>query len=210
LADLEVLRSLAAARAGRWDDARTLAQQAISIAQGAGQKEAAGAVYAITADWEALAGNADRARTAVTKSLQLSQGRDTTYAAAFALARINDAARADALTATLAQRFPEDTSVRFSYLPTLRAMQALRAHDPAKAIAVLEEARANGDGIPALAFIHGPGWAYPSFVRGQALAAMGRRDEAAKEYQRILAHRGLLGVDPIGAIVERELARLTP
>ena len=64
----------------------------------------------------------------------LALGLAALYAAAFALARIGDDARASQLAATLEQRFPEDTSVKFNYVPTLRAMAALHAHDPAKAI----------------------------------------------------------------------------
>ena len=46
------------------------------------------------------------------------------YAAAFAFARAGDSARAETLAGDLERRFPEDTSVRSSYLPTLRALRA--------------------------------------------------------------------------------------
>ena len=53
--------------------------------------------------------------------LQLSNGRDVEYAAAFALALAGDLPRAQSLADDLARRFPEDTSVQFNYLPAFRA-----------------------------------------------------------------------------------------
>jgi hypothetical protein len=38
----------------------------------------------------------------------------------------------------LAKRYPEDTSVRFSYLPALRAQIALNRGDPPKAVELLQ------------------------------------------------------------------------
>ena len=46
------------------------------------------------------------------------------------------------------RRFPEDTSVRFSYLPTLRARLALNCDDPAKAIELLQVAVPYELGLP--------------------------------------------------------------
>ena len=47
---------------------------------------------------------------------------------------------AQTLADDLEKRFPEDTSVRFNYLPTLRALVALNRSEPSKAIEVLERA----------------------------------------------------------------------
>ncbi len=51
----------------------------------------------------------------------LSTGRYVQYGSALALALAGDATRAQALTDDLAKRFPQDTLVRFNYLPTLHA-----------------------------------------------------------------------------------------
>ncbi|MEO7650283.1 MAG: hypothetical protein ABIZ80_07425 [Bryobacteraceae bacterium] len=48
-------------------------------------------------------------------ALELSKGRDVEYSAAFALTLAGD----------LEKRFPENTSVRFSYHPALRGLLAL-------------------------------------------------------------------------------------
>jgi eukaryotic-like serine/threonine-protein kinase len=54
-------------------------------------------------------------------ALELSKERDVEYGAAFALALSGDSSRSQALANDLERRFGEDTSVRFSYLPALRA-----------------------------------------------------------------------------------------
>ena len=66
------------------------------------------------------------------------RGRDVDYAAAFALALSGDLPQSRALAEDLAREFPEDTFVQFMYLPTLRALFALNARDPAAAIQALQ------------------------------------------------------------------------
>ena len=66
--------------------------------------------------------------------------REVDYAAAFALAVSGDVSRSRALADDLARDHPEDTSVQFMYLPTLRALFALDARDPAAAIQSLQTA----------------------------------------------------------------------
>ena len=54
--------------------------------------------------------------------------------AGMALAIAGDTSQSSTLAADLEKRFPEDTSVRFSYLPALRAMIALNQGQPSKAL----------------------------------------------------------------------------
>jgi len=93
-------------------------------------------------------------------------------------------------------------------LPALRAIDALQARDADTALAVLEEARPYELAVPAIAFVNYIGSLYPPFLRGEAYLALDRKEEAAVEFRKILAHRGLLLADPIGTIVERQLASL--
>ncbi len=46
----------------------------------------------------------------------------------------------------LSRRFPEDTRVQFTYVPTLRALPALNHNDPSKAIELLQTAILYEDG----------------------------------------------------------------
>ena len=44
-------------------------------------------------------------------------------------------------------------------------------------------------------------------MRGAALVAAHRYAEAITEYQKILKHRGIVGLDPIGALAHLQLGR---
>ena len=202
------LEALVAAREGRPDEARAGLQKAITLAQQSGLPGLAGIYSGARAVVEAFAGDTAAARTAADAALQLSDGRDATYAAAFAFAWIGDRARAAEMTASLAKRYPKDTSVRYNYLPALRALDALHSRDPEKALAVLEEARPYELAVPGLAFINYIGALYPPFLRGESYLALGRNEEAGVEFRKILAHRGLLLADPVGSVIERRLAAL--
>jgi tetratricopeptide (TPR) repeat protein len=109
------------------------------------------------------------------------------------------------LTNDLEKRFGEDTSVRFNYVPALRAL--LNLGEPSKAIDLLEIAVPYELGTPRCT-IHGFfGALYPVYVRGLAYLAARRGAEAAAEFQKILDHRGIVVSDPIGALAHLQLGR---
>jgi hypothetical protein len=97
--------------------------------------------------------------------------------------------------------------VQFSYLPTLRALAALARTEAVKALDVLKPAERYDLATPAIAFNWFFAGRYPGYVRGLALLALGRPNEAAAEFQKILDHRGLLLGDPMGALARLQLAR---
>jgi hypothetical protein len=103
-------------------------------------------------------------------------------------------------------RFPEDTAVKFNYLPTLRALLALK-RDPANAIEILETAVPYELGSPPCSFFGNYGALAPVYVRGEAFLALNRGDEAAVEFQKILDHRGVVLSDPTGALAHLQLGR---
>jgi hypothetical protein len=51
------------------------------------------------------------------------------------------------------------------------------------------------------------GGLHSAYVRGEALRAERRYPEAVVEFQKILNHRGLVGLDPIGALAYVQLGR---
>jgi hypothetical protein len=127
-------------------------QRAVDLAEQAGNRERAATYKAAAALWEAFFGNAGLARRPAMEALNLSTGRDVRYGAALALALAGDSARAQTLADDLEKRFPEDTSVRFTYVPTLRATFALDKRAPARAIALLQAAVPYELGMNGLAF----------------------------------------------------------
>lgn len=73
-------------------------------------------------------------------ALALSHDPDVTYGAALALALSGDSRGSQAIAHDLESRFPEDTSIRSSYLPVLRSRLAFNQGDAAKAIDLLRAA----------------------------------------------------------------------
>jgi hypothetical protein len=201
------VEALALARSGRLREARLTAAAAVDIAQKAEQRERAALFDTATAVWEAFYGNAAAARQKVTTALDRARGRDVDYAAAFAFVLAGDVARSRVLADDLAKNFPEDTSVQYLYLPTLRALFALNAHDAATAIESLRTASRFDLGIGGIGIIGYFGRLYPIYVRGTSYLAAHRPAEAAAEFQRILDHRSIVLVDPMDALARLQLAR---
>ena len=202
------LEALALARSGRLQDARRMSAVPVEIAQRSGRRERAGLFEAARAVWEAFYGNAAAARQSAAKALELGRGgREVDYAAAFALALAGDLPQSRALAEDLAREFPEDTSVQSMYLPTLRALFSLNAHDAAAAIQSLQTASRYDLALGAIGFIGRFGGLYPIYVRGLAYLAARQPAEAAAEFQRILDHRSIVLVDPMDAMARLQLAR---
>jgi eukaryotic-like serine/threonine-protein kinase len=199
--------ALVLARSGQLQLARAMSRRAVDLAQQAGQRERAATFETGAAVSEALFGNALAAKRSAIAALDLSKGRDAEYGAAFALALSGDSSRSETLANDLNKRFPEDTSVRFNYLPTLRARFALNRGEPSKAIELLQASVPNELGMPGIAFFGFFGAFYPVYVRGEAYLALHQGAEAAAEFQKILDHRGIVAGDAIGALAHLGLAR---
>ncbi len=209
---LSHLQALVWARAGRLDAARQSARHAIDLATAAGQRERAAVRETAVGVWEALYGNTATAKRTAEHVLERSNGgRHVNFAAGFALAIAGERSRALAVADDLERRFPEDTSVRFNYVPSLRGLSALSAHDPARAIELLRPAATYEFAQPGISFYGSGGGAfgamYPTYVRGQAYLALHKPTEAAAEFQKIMDHPGVVLGDPIGALARLQLGR---
>jgi tetratricopeptide (TPR) repeat protein len=194
------------AYAGHLRQARTMSQRAVQVAQEAAQQENAASDEVSAALREALFENPSEARHAATAALALSKSLEVEYGAALALALSGDSSRPQTLAKDLETRRPEATPVRFSYLPTLRALLALNRGEPAKAIELLQPAAPFELGVP---WTGGSvcGALYPVYVRGEAYLAAHQGVPAAAEFQKILDHRGIVVSDPIGALARLQLGR---
>ncbi len=201
------VEALALARAGRLQEARRMSTVAVDIAQQSGQRERAAMFGSATAVWEGLYGNAASARQKATTAFELGRGRDVDYAVGFALAVTGDVTTSRTIADNLARDFPEDTSVQYMYLPTLRALRSLHAHDATSAIQSLQTATRFDLALGALGFNAYFGALYPIYVRGLAYLAANQPTAAAAEFQRILDHRSVVLVDPMDAMARLQLAR---
>ena len=110
----------------------------------------------------------------------LSKVRDVEFGAGFAAGLGGDVGLAQAMADELERRFPEDTSVKLNYVPTLRGVAALRHHGAAHAVEVLETARQYELGEPSSSFF-GFFWGAISGVRaGDGLPGAAGWDEGGR------------------------------
>jgi eukaryotic-like serine/threonine-protein kinase len=204
---ISVHEAFVLAYSGRLQQARRMSRRASDLAQQSARPETAALYEAGAALREAFFGNAPEARRSAMAALELSKNQDVEYGAAFALALSGDSSRSEALASDLEKRFPEDTSVRFDYLPALRARLALNRAEPSKAIELLQIAAPYDLGAPASSMYGFFGALYPVYVRGEAYLAADQGPEAVTEFQKILDHRGIVVSDPIGALAHLQLGR---
>jgi tetratricopeptide (TPR) repeat protein len=199
--------ALVLARSGRLRDARRMSSLAVNLARQAGKRERAAMFEAGAGVRDALFGYVDAARQSARRAIELSTGRDVQYAAAFALALSGESSQSRLLADDLARRFPEDTSVQFSYLPVLRTLFALNGRTADAAVQLLEPAARFDFATHGLAFNGFFGALHSVYVRGLAYLAADQPDEAASEFQKILDHRGVVIGDPLDAMARLQLGR---
>jgi eukaryotic-like serine/threonine-protein kinase len=200
-------QAFAEASEGRLKNAISLSRHAVALALHGGKRERAALFETRAALWEAFFGDSQEARRDATAALALAANREVEYGAAVALALAGDATQAEKLANDLEKNFPEDTSVRFNYLPVIRAVTALKGDAPAKAIDELQASAPYEMGSPRSSQADSFGSLYPVFFRGEALLAAHKGAEAANEFQKILSHRGIMIGDPVFVLTHVGLAR---
>ena len=183
-------QALTLAYRGRLKEADRVSERAVNLTRQGGLLERAALFEGAHAVWDALLGNRAESNRYATTALALYRSRDADYGPAFALSLLHESAQARKISKELEKRYPEDTSVQFSYLPTLRALEALNEGDLAKALEVSQAATPYDLGVPGTAFYTGAffGALYAVYVRGVAYSRMGRYREAAAEFQKIVDH----------------------
>lgn len=204
---LAIREAFRQAYSGHLKESRDTSQQAVAEAEAAGERERAGVWAAGMAVREALIGNPLFARRSAMQALQLSHNREVQYGAALALALIGDTEQAQSIATELKSKFPEDTSVRFNYVPVIQAQIRLNQHKPGEAIEELKMAAITEMGVSRSPINTLFGSLYPIYFRGLALQASNRAEEAVAEFQRIVDHSGIVELDPVGALAHLQLGR---
>jgi tetratricopeptide (TPR) repeat protein len=204
--------ALALARSGRLKAARLSSNRAVDLALQEGLRERAAGYRAARAVWETVFGNDAEGKRSAFAALEFSNARDVQrdvqYAAGLALAFSGDTSQAEAIADRLEARLPEDTFVRFTYVPVLRALALLRRGKPADSVERLEIARQYEMAANGLDYVYYLGGLHSAYVRGEAFMALRRWAEAAAEFQKILDHRAIVGLDPIGPLAHLQLGRV--
>ncbi len=186
---------------GRFDRARNFTNRAAQSARNADAVETAAGWKANAALYEAEAGNNVQARAIASDALGTSGGREGELQIALALARSGQLAQAEKIAAKLEAEYSRSTMIQKYWVPTIRAAIALRKNNANKAIELLEETVPYelGEGLQ--------GHMYPAYLRGEAYLQLGRGQEAAAEFQKILYHRGVVLNFVIGSLARLQLAR---
>jgi tetratricopeptide (TPR) repeat protein len=190
---------------GQLRKSREQSRRAVVSAKEANETETAAGYRSNSALQEALFGNREDARKSVLGANRRSDSRDLQYATGLVLALVGDTEKSQSIAENLAKSFPEDTAVRFNYLPTLHAQLALNRGDTAGAVESLQVTSSRELMIPS-----GPTIdlvMLPVFVRGKAYLKAHQGSEAAVEFQKILDREGLLAFSPIRALANLYLAR---
>ncbi|MDE2451647.1 MAG: hypothetical protein KGO22_21895 [Gammaproteobacteria bacterium] len=188
---------------GRMKRARDYTRRAVTAAIQSDSKEAAALWQVNDALREAEVGNFTLARQGAASALALSSGRDETLMAAFTLARSGASAQASALLRKVERDYPTDTLLKIYWLPTIHAALELDAGDYTQAEAALKTAAPYELGA-AGTFVN---YLYPAYVRGQADLLAREPDDAAREFQKLVDHPGLVLNFVTGALAHLQLGR---
>ena len=200
-------QAFAEASEGRLKNATNLSRQAVALALQGGRREQAAVFETRLALWEAFFGNSVESKRTAISAMALAGNREVNYGAALALALSGDSTQAEKLANDMENSYPEDTSVKFSYLPVIRAVVSVQHAAPLQAIDALQASVPYEMGSPRCSQTAFFGSLYPIFFRGEALLAAHKGAEAASEFQKILTHRGIMIGDPVFVLTHLGLAR---
>jgi eukaryotic-like serine/threonine-protein kinase len=191
---------------GRLAQARDLSRRAVESALHADAKEIAANWRADAALREAEFGNSTQAEHDLAAALRFGKTREVQIAAAMALARSGEIARAQTIAAGLTKSFPEDTLLNSYWLPSIRAAIALYQKRPSRALEYLQATAPYelGGGTPPF---NCGATMYPVYLRGEAYLEIQKWDSAAAESQKVVDHRGLIWNFPLGVLAKLQLAR---
>jgi DNA-binding winged helix-turn-helix (wHTH) protein/tetratricopeptide (TPR) repeat protein len=197
-------QSDSAAYEGQFSHARDFTRRAVDSAKRADKKETAATYEAESAVREALVQNFSPATQQAKNALALSSGKEVLALAGIALGLAGDSVESARLAHDLNRRFPQDTVVQSNLLPAVLLAAALHDRNAAKLNEQLDSRPPYELGQVSISVTFS---LYLSYLRGQAYLTANRRLEAAREFQTILDHPGLVRNAPIGALAHLGLAR---
>lgn len=200
--DILPLQTAAEAYSGHLRKSLDLRRLTVDSLERAGQKERASSEIMMAALRDAQFGNLQEARRTIASLPQSQLGSDGESAAALALATAGDIAHAESLLDTLGKQYPKGTLVQFVILPTVQARIELSRNNADKSIQLLHAAELYELTDSALGSC-----VYPAYVRGQAYLALKDGASAAREFQKILDHSGVVKTCETGALARLGIAR---
>lgn len=184
---------------GKLRKTRELWRGTIETARDSNAKEWAAVLQTGIGLMEAYFGEFQQARAHVKPAIKDTENRDTKVIAALALALSGDVKGAEVVTTALDGQFPTDTIMQHYWLPTIGAAAALGRKNAQRAVELLQEAKP---------YELSPfGWMQPVYLRGQSYLMLRNGGAAAMEFQKILDHRPVVELNPVGELAHLGLAR---
>jgi eukaryotic-like serine/threonine-protein kinase len=167
---------------GRIAAAHEQFRRGIQMALQGGFKEVAGQLAVEDAEVHALVAQCPATRAEVTEGVALTRDNYTLERGSRALALCGADSESSALSRALAEQFPLATLTTRISLPVTAATLAVHHGESRRAIDTLEPLRIY-DHAPKSEF-------WPAYLRGQAQLQLKNGQEAQREFESILAHRG--------------------
>ncbi len=187
----------AAAVLGQMATARRFYGLACDAARRHDLTSAAAEIVAEEGRWEAFIGNSTQACDRAESALASNRGWRVLLRSAMIRARCGRTLEARALIDEIAQQKRIPTTIQNVWLPTLRALLELSGGSAEKALKLVE--------VRNTRLSRGNQW--PSYVAGEACLRLKSPQNARKEFQKILDHRGLDPLSPLQPLARIGLAR---
>lgn len=186
---------------GRIGKARGFLTQAVEAAERQAAKERAIEHKLHAAIWEARVGNTTLANELSDHVRQKDAGDLVTIWSAIVSAETGDNVRATKFADELNREWPVSTLIQKNILPTIRAMIQLNRNHPQEVLSILQPV----EGYEmAATFDTG---LLPAYIRGRAYLMLHQGPEAAREFQKLLEHPGIVEISVIGALAHLQSAR---
>jgi serine/threonine protein kinase/tetratricopeptide (TPR) repeat protein len=177
---------------------RESSQRELEIAKRFDLAEMPATVLGTQAMRDALHGYNESARQKAAGVLRMPGDFFPRASAALAFATVGDTAQTQKLIAELSRDYPSDTIIRYTVVPSAKALNLLHSNKAAEAISELEAGRKFELGQSG-----GYGTYWILYVRGLAYLQLHDGVKAAAEFQKILDHRGvnpIHGIYPLGLL----------
>ena len=188
----------AAAFAGQLQQARELNNRAADLAEKRNLQEIAGNIVSSNAEWAAVLGHCQQSRTDLPRAAALPRIPTSLFRMGMALALCGASVQAQALSDEAVKHYPRHTMVNENSLPLIRAALELQRGNRTQTIQILQ---------PDFRYESVVSFYYQNYLFGQAYLGERKGAEAAREFQKILDHRGLGPFSPLYPLAHLGLAR---
>jgi Flp pilus assembly protein TadD/predicted Ser/Thr protein kinase len=184
---------------GRLESARQRARHGMNISVGSGMSESAAGMLLDLARGEALYGQGSAATQTISQALQLSDAKEIKQGAARVMVLNGQVREAQKVINDLLHVYPADTFLNELDAPLTLAASQLSLGQGDAGLRSLDRVKPFEFGTVAEYL--------PSYMRALVYLRLLRPDDAAEEFNTILAHRGVSPLNPILTVSQLGLAR---